>query len=1289
MAEEKLSAILGQVQQVLDGQTNPISERGDLLLAILPKGVQASAFRKIDTCSCLQWIRIMLKETVSVSYGWKSVPEDYLQQAKLATGKACGLAVAYEVYEKYLPAELPETVTDITVLSDHFLKADTIGATSIREALSKEMRANRICINGSAHFLYCVSNKLQALQRDRQGSVSCSANHQPEISVLPPQEWQPDSARCEACGVTFGLLTRRHHCRACGRCLCHICCPKQRVAVKAGSGAVRRSAMTSTRVCAGCLQAAGAPADAPLPPATPPRRSETSSVPVGGKRAMDEQVRILEVQLAKQSSAMGIIPFAAECRAFCRQAVFMLLFAGVYSGRCEALPAVLAVLLAGLALRLLRWLLKGTLLARLVYAYALMVPFCLSMYATNVWSKRLRVKGDEAGYARVWERTNDYWAPRILGFIVQLRGLWTKFGQELSSRADIMPEVYLVLFKQLQDNVPSRPVAEIKATIEAEFGQSIDDLFEEFGEEPLASASIAQVHAARLKAGPWAGRRVVAKVQKEGVRRQMLQDMWQLKQLLMVGGWIEPDFDFGDISTMIEHTLRAELDFTQEAENMVRVKQVFAASPSPTDVVIPEVAPGLLATERVLVMDFVEGFKITSEADLEAHAVDRRQLVEDLCVGYGIQVAGGIFNADGHPGNIMVLPQVNDAASHAARGVIPRATPVLLDFGNSLRLTDRARIALCRYVVGASEMDLGLILMGLDGLGFELPVGLSNIRQFAAFVFRNTETRAEALQSHQERMAQDEKDLDALKSSSKDRGQAIHLRPPHEMLLFFRMLSLFYGLSTSLGVFGVPVLQLLAAPCAKALRAHSLQLGRPPPLPPAHGAVMGALQNTFRKLLDDLCQKTSTGAQVCIYQYGRCVVDVCAGRMGPYDHRQVRSDTLFNTMSLGNIPAAAAVHVLADQGRLDYARAVSRYWPEFGQQGKEGTTVAQMLRHQSGLQSFLPHWLGMDNLHDVERARAAIAQAVPRGPAGAPESSGPHAFCYGWLLEGLIKAISEGPSLQQVVAEQVLDPLGLHRECYLGLGGTQPDELNNCVATLHGSLVRATMPGSMPDVGQGGTDAAAPEVDVEQLLKVAHQNGIDPETLMQAGQEWLLDPRVLNRESLRAACAPSITSLCSARGLARILAALFPATASAKPAASKHAQMPLTNQSPTPPWSTNEGAECTPPPSLQPLVSDSTAALIADVAPADEHAMGFRCFRMEAPDGKQEGGPLRNGSCIHGFGYHSLGGSVAMAIPSLGFAFAITTNRLGAGEDCCVTHILEHITKELCGGRTIVTDGPR
>jgi aarF domain-containing kinase len=261
---------------------------------------------------------------------------------------------------------------------------------------------------------------------------------------------------------------------------------------------------------------------------------------------------------------------------------------------------------------------------------------------------------DHPDIVTLWETAHTRNAQRLLQGINNLQGFWIKIGQYLSSRADVMPRPYLDVLSQLQDGVVAKPWSDVCCTLMEEKcivdnnGRDDELLLRltHVDTTPLSTASLAQVHRATLSDG----RDVVLKVQHRGVASLMRQDMDNLRTLLTWLSRSDPDLDYTPVVQEYTCEVTRELDFRTEATNMQEIKDFLKKEG--IQAIVPDT---VLATERVLVMDFGPGFPIRDIEQLDAYKVDRRLLLERVCQSWAAQMHRlGIFNCDPHAGNILV-----------------------------------------------------------------------------------------------------------------------------------------------------------------------------------------------------------------------------------------------------------------------------------------------------------------------------------------------------------------------------------------------------------------------------------------------------------------------------------------------------------------------------------------------------------------------------------------------------------------------------------------------------------
>lgn len=246
----------------------------------------------------------------------------------------------------------------------------------------------------------------------------------------------------------------------------------------------------------------------------------------------------------------------------------------------------------------------------------------------------------------VW-RARIHPAQRLAFTLERLGTTFVKIGQGLSLHRELLPDDYVAALQKLQDHVEPFDARAAQAEIEASFGRPVGQLFASFDPQPLAAGSIAQVHTASMPDG----RRVIIKVRRPGIRRQVREDLrlmrWFVRSVLLVAPWLRPVRPL-ELIDELAHNLRRELDFRQEAGNIARFVQMFQGSGS---VFIPAVVDDLYS-EWVIVQEMSRGRRIDAPQFmsqgpmLASHLVDAylRQLVVE-----------GVFHGDPHPGNLFVL----------------------------------------------------------------------------------------------------------------------------------------------------------------------------------------------------------------------------------------------------------------------------------------------------------------------------------------------------------------------------------------------------------------------------------------------------------------------------------------------------------------------------------------------------------------------------------------------------------------------------------------------------------
>jgi predicted unusual protein kinase regulating ubiquinone biosynthesis (AarF/ABC1/UbiB family) len=329
---------------------------------------------------------------------------------------------------------------------------------------------------------------------------------------------------------------------------------------------------------------------------------------------------------------------------------------------------------------------------RFVRAYTTTFQVIFS-YLTLFWAAKLFGRGYREQNIKAVHKAN---AKRVYATILELQGLFIKVGQLLSIMANFLPEEFRAELEGLQDQVPPRPYSEIAPRIEEELGAKVDEIFDDFHREPIASASLGQVHEARTKDGL----RVAVKVQHQDIDEIVRLDLKTIRRIITIVQWFVPVQGLDGYYHQIKDLLKQELDFNGEADNIEKIATNFEKDPR---VHFP-VPVRELSTSRVLTTTFVEGRKLTDLAGLDAMGIDKKELASRLVRVYCQMIfVDGVYHADPHPGNILVN----------ANGDF-----VLLDFGAVAELSQPMREGIPEFLEGVIRRDTDLLIKALRKMGF-------------------------------------------------------------------------------------------------------------------------------------------------------------------------------------------------------------------------------------------------------------------------------------------------------------------------------------------------------------------------------------------------------------------------------------------------------------------------------------------------------------------------------------------------------------------------------------------
>lgn len=302
---------------------------------------------------------------------------------------------------------------------------------------------------------------------------------------------------------------------------------------------------------------------------------------------------------------------------------------------------------------------------------------------------------------------NDEVSPTARGrhlreLLDELGPTFVKFGQLLSTRPDVVPPDIIAELRSLQDDVRPFPYADVERVIRAELGQPIERLFLEFDPEPLAAASIGQVHRALLPNG----REVVVKVQRPNAPRQIESDIELLEQAARLVRERVRALDFIDTRELVDEfarSIRTELDYRQEGRNAEAFRRNFAGHPH---VAVPRTYWSY-TRERVLTLEYLDGVQL-ADLELGAWTVEQRRGLAYLIAETWLTMIfrHGFFHGDPHPANILVLSPERIG---------------LVDFGLVGKLTESDLTKLTRLFIDAANENVDVLPRRLADLGVRYP----------------------------------------------------------------------------------------------------------------------------------------------------------------------------------------------------------------------------------------------------------------------------------------------------------------------------------------------------------------------------------------------------------------------------------------------------------------------------------------------------------------------------------------------------------------------------------------
>lgn len=641
-------------------------------------------------------------------------------------------------------------------------------------------------------------------------------------------------------------------------------------------------------------------------------------------------------------------------------------------------------------------------------------------------------KLDRDEVSRRWAELHRQNARLAHDHIVRYRGLLAKVGQAASTKAGELPAPWLEQLQGLQDELPVSSIRQVRQTVRTDLGRSVDDLFANFDESPVASASVAQAHVATLRA---TGRKVCVKVQHRGVASMMGMDLATVDWICRRAG--KHHRNAPDASNLIKEWRRSakeEVNFQLEGGHAERASG--ALKRLGIDVGVP-VPVAEASGKRVLTMQFIEGAKITDTARLPA-TVDREALLSSLVDAFAaLALNEGIIHGDPHPGNVF--------AQHLPDGSVRAA---LLDWGIVREMSRQERHGAARWVLATLAHDRSLYYRSMLDLGFVFGTGLD--LESAAFIhfldqsmnnnlwmFRDSMSAGAQAQLLEQMSKLQQAQAQAVGPGSggaSTASRAVLHSVPGVVMFFLRALGLLQQICGSLGV-AVPFSTIISRRALQAL--EEVDRAPPPPLPaPSRASDLEMAVRSELQLLEE--SGSLVGAQVAVLSAANpsgqsgWAFRVAAGR------RSLTGGPLTDDMLMPLVEASLGPLLMClllacreptVAGKvMTLECAVAHIWPDFAQREKGSLTIANVIQHQAGLSLLWPPDLTLKGFLSEQRMEQVLASApCDGGQLELGDGLGEPSWGVGAIVAALLRR-AVGKSTVADALKTMLRPLGLDED---------------------------------------------------------------------------------------------------------------------------------------------------------------------------------------------------------------------------------------------------------------------
>lgn len=366
----------------------------------------------------------------------------------------------------------------------------------------------------------------------------------------------------------------------------------------------------------------------------------------------------------------------------------------------------------------------------------------------------------------------------LVGTLLDLGPTFIKIGQSLSTRADLLPKEYVQALGKLQDKVPPFSPDEAIALIESELGNSIHTLYRDFDPYPLASASLGQVHKARLHTGE----DVVVKVQRPGLERLFNLDFEILHRLVRFFQQYVPRLRKYDLEAIYHEffdLLYKEIDYIHEGKNADAFRENFIGYPH---IIVPTIY-WRYTTKKILTLEYLPGIKIDDRQTMEACGVNTKEIIQlGICCYLKQLLQDGFFQSDPHPGNMAVSPE---------------GSLIFYDFGTMTEVKPIAKDQMIKTFFAVLKKDTEEVISTLTYMGLIEPVpDMTPVRRLVSFTLEKFTEKPIELQA-----------FDQLRSEIALMFEQQPFRLPSQMTFILKSLTTLDGIARTLD----PEYNLLAA----------------------------------------------------------------------------------------------------------------------------------------------------------------------------------------------------------------------------------------------------------------------------------------------------------------------------------------------------------------------------------------------------------------------------------------------------------------------------------------------